>query len=118
MNAWRDNPILKILAASESARAAQEAQMRVNINQLQQKLCDWIEEAGKSGIKIESDVRWDGVWIDVQSPTGPAYVRYEGDRDAGCYGELFSCSLTPDSFGSLQRIVDALEKGTARISRQ
>ncbi|MEK7211507.1 MAG: hypothetical protein AAB731_02655 [Patescibacteria group bacterium] len=111
-----NNPILKILAADKSARAAQDAQMRVSMGQLQQKLCDWIEEAGISGIKIKSDVLWDRTWIDVQSPIGPVHVRYDGQFVSGCYGDIFHTALDLEAFDGLKRIVDALEKGTARIT--
>jgi len=110
-----DNPILRILESKENAQAAEDAQTRASTDWSVDRLRDWIQEAGLGGIKIESDVLWDGTWIDVVRPTGPAHVRYEGDRDAGYFGEIFSGEVTPDALDSLRRIVNALEKGTARI---
>lgn len=110
-----DNPILKILAAKESKRAAEDAETGANRWWPVDQLRDWIQEAGLGGFRLESDVLWDGTYIDVVRPTGPAHVRFEGDRDAGYFGEIFKGEVTPDALDSLNRIVNALEKGTARI---
>lgn len=117
MSEKKDNPILKILAAEKSKRAADEAQMRVDIDRLQQKLCDWIREAGRRNIKIK-DRSDNCVWIEVVNPTGPAFLwHYGGTNGKYSLGDMFcGLNLNQDVLAYLRNIVSALEKGTAYIS--
>ena len=113
-----DNPILNIMEADESRRAAMNPQVRAEMQLLRHKLCGWIDEAKKNGITIACDKsNRPAVWIDVKRSICSANLYYDGNFGSGCHGNIFGPEFDSDALDDLRRIVDALEKGTACIRR-
>lgn len=112
----KDNPILNILVA-QGDRVARDVQAGENVAELQQRLCNWIREAELTNIKISAR-QHAGIWVEVERPHGPAYVCCEPDNGPSRLCEIFHDRLKSNMVKDLEDIVQALEKGTAHISRK
>jgi len=113
MNAWRDNPILKLLFADKQKKKSYERQRE--LNNLRLRLCEYIKDAGARNITIKCE-KSSEFYLVVESPDGPAWLmkhnQYGSDPS---YGNIFEKNFGGRSLLEVEALVESLEEGTANI---